>query len=110
MGSSVFHGGFSTFLAISSLFNAKVYYIQVFFKTWCCFIVCGLINGIILQPVLLSFIGPVYTTNAKENKNDEQVDENEKNQKKEQDSKEIKTLIISEKEKGKNDKDFTVVG
>ena len=79
MGSSVFHGGFSTFLAISSLFNAKVYYIQVFFKTWCCFIVCGLINGIILQPVLLSFIGPVYTTNAKENKNDEQVDENEKN-------------------------------
>ena len=71
MGSSVFHGGFSTFLAISSMFGAKVYYIQVFFKTWCCFIVCGLINGIILQPVLLSFIGPVYTTNAKENKNDE---------------------------------------
>ena len=69
MGSSVFHGGFSTLLAISAMFGAKVYYTQVFYKSWVCFISAGLVNGLILQPVILSFIGPVYTTNQDKKEN-----------------------------------------
>ena len=59
MGSSVFHGGFSTFLAISVLAFAKVYTFVVFFKTWFCMIIFGMLNGMVLLPVILSIFGPV---------------------------------------------------
>ena len=59
MGSSVFHGGFSTFLAIMFLAPSQIYAFQVFFKTWFCIIFFGLINGIVLLPVILSIVGPV---------------------------------------------------
>jgi len=48
MGSSVFHGGFSTFLAISTLAFAKHYVFGVFFKTWITMISFGMLNGLVL--------------------------------------------------------------
>jgi Niemann-Pick C1 protein len=59
MGSSVFHGGFSTFLAIIVLGAAKSYIFVVFFRMWVGIIVFGMANGFFLLPVILSFIGPV---------------------------------------------------
>jgi len=59
MGSSVFHGGFSTFLAIVMLSMGKLYSIQMGFKIWVCIIGYGLLNGIVLMPTLLSILGPV---------------------------------------------------
>ena len=59
MGSSVFHGGFSTFLAISCLAGSKSYVFVVFYKLWFGIIVFGMSNGFLLLPVLLSYMGPV---------------------------------------------------
>jgi len=59
MGSSVFHGGVSTFIAIAMLGFAKLYTLKVFFKTWIIIIIFGLLNGIILLTILLSMFGPV---------------------------------------------------
>lgn len=59
MGSSVFHGGISTLIAIAMLGFAKLYTLLVFFKTWLIIIIFGLLNGIILLPILLSLFGPV---------------------------------------------------
>lgn len=57
MGSSVFHGGFSTFLAISALAPSKSYIFEVFFKCWFSIVFFGLCNGFFLLPVILSYIG-----------------------------------------------------
>ena len=62
MGSSVFHGGFSTLLAISVMAFATLYTFKVFWKTWTIMIVFGMLNGMILQPVILSFFGPIENT------------------------------------------------
>ena len=59
MGSSVFHGGFSTFLCIVVLSQAKVYSIVVFFKSWIIIVGLGLLNGLVLLPVILSLVGPL---------------------------------------------------
>ncbi len=59
MGSSVFHGGFSTFLAIITLSAAKSYIFKVFFKLWFGIIVFGMANGFLLLPVILSVVGPL---------------------------------------------------
>ena len=59
MGSSVFHGGFSTMIAISMLYWAKLYNVIVFFRTWVIIIGFGMLNGMVLLPVMLSMIGPV---------------------------------------------------
>ena len=48
MGSSVFHGGFSTLLAVSMLGLARLYIFSVFFKTWFTMILFGMLNGMIL--------------------------------------------------------------
>lgn len=58
MGSSVFHGGFSTFLAISVLGLSKSYVFECFFKCWVAIIFFGMCNGFFLLPVILSFCGP----------------------------------------------------
>ena len=58
MGSSVFHGGFSTFVAISVLAPAKTYIFVVFYRMWFGIILVGMANGFMLLPVTLSFIGP----------------------------------------------------
>ena len=59
MGSSVFHGGFSTLLAISALAPSSSYVFVVFFKLWVGIIVFGMSNGFFLLPVILTYIGPV---------------------------------------------------
>ena len=59
MGSSVFHGGFSTFLAIFVLAPGKTYIFFSMFRLWFGIILFGMSNGFILLPVMLSFVGPV---------------------------------------------------
>ena len=59
MGSSVFHGGFSTFAAIFVLAPGKTYIFLVFFRAWFGIILFGMANGFLLLPVILSFVGPV---------------------------------------------------
>lgn len=58
MGSSVIHGGISTFLAVLVLSMAKSYIFVVFFKLWFGIVVFGMSNGFILLPIILSFVGP----------------------------------------------------
>jgi len=59
MGSSVFHGAFSTFLAIICLSPSSSYIFISFFKMWFGIIVFGVANGFILLPVLLTLCGPL---------------------------------------------------
>ena len=59
MGSSVFHGGVSTFLAICVLGFSKSYVFIIFFRLWVGIIVFGMANGFLLLPVVLSIIGPI---------------------------------------------------
>ena len=61
MGSSVFHGGFSTFVAISVLAPAKTYIFVVFYRMWFGIILFGMANGFLLLPSILSFVGPTKT-------------------------------------------------
>ena len=61
MGSSVAHGGISTFLAIILLAGSQSYIFEVFFKLWFGIIVFGMSNGFILLPIILSLIGPTRT-------------------------------------------------
>lgn len=58
MGSSVFHGGFSTLLAILALGGSSSYVFVVFFKLWVGIIIFGMASGFFLLPVVFSFIGP----------------------------------------------------
>lgn len=59
MGSSVFHGAFSTLLAIIVLSPSKSYIFKAFFRMWFGIIIFGVANGFILLPVLLSLCGPL---------------------------------------------------
>ena len=61
MGSSVFHGGFSTFLAISFISLGDTYIFVAFYRLWFGIILFGMCNGFLLLPVLLSLIGPTKT-------------------------------------------------
>lgn len=70
MGASVFHGAFSTFLAIIVLSPSKSYIFISFFKMWFGIIVFGVANGFIFLPVLLSLCGPLNQVKRK----DSQVD------------------------------------
>ena len=67
MGSSVFHGGFSTFLAVAVLGVSKSYVFVVFFKLWMGIIIFGMANGFFLLPVIFSFIGPTETHDGEGN-------------------------------------------
>ena len=59
MGSSVFHGAFSTFLAIIVLSPSNSYIFKSFFKMWFGIIIFGVANGFIFLPVMLSLCGPL---------------------------------------------------
>ena len=67
MGSSVFHGGFSTFIAIVVLAPSNTYVFIVFFRLWFGIILFGMMNGFILLPVILTFVGPIYTITEEDN-------------------------------------------
>ena len=60
MGSSVWHGGFSTFMAISVLAPSQTYIFVVFYRLWFGIILFGMANGFLLLPVILSFVGPIH--------------------------------------------------
>jgi predicted RND superfamily exporter protein len=57
LGSSVLHGGISTFLAIFILAFSRGYIFLLFFKSFFGIVVFGLAHGLILLPVILSWIG-----------------------------------------------------
>jgi len=59
MGSSVFHGAFSTLLAIIVLAPSNSYIFKSFFKMWFGIIIFGVSNGFILLPVMLALCGPL---------------------------------------------------
>lgn len=59
IGTSVFHGAVSTFLAIVTISASTSYIFRVFFKQWFGIIVFGIIHGFGLLPVLLSILGPL---------------------------------------------------
>lgn len=69
MGSSVFHGGASTFLAISVLAFSNSYVFTVFFRTWMGIVVFGISNGFLLLPIILSEFGPLIDHSAEEKEN-----------------------------------------
>jgi len=58
MGSSVFHGGFSTLLAVMALGASSSYIFVVFFKLWVGIIIFGMSGGFFLLPIIFSYIGP----------------------------------------------------
>ena len=61
MGSSVFHGGFSTFTSLSVLAPSKTYAFVVFYRMWFGIILFGMANGFLLLPVVLSYVGSTET-------------------------------------------------
>mmetsp|Transcript_308 Transcript_308/g.484 ORF Transcript_308/g.484 Transcript_308/m.484 type:complete len:906 (-) Transcript_308:2565-5282(-) len=58
IGAPVLNGAFSTFLAILFQAFSKSYVFRVVFFDFLCAIFFGCINGLVLLPVLLSFVGP----------------------------------------------------
>ncbi|XP_033117064.1 NPC intracellular cholesterol transporter 1-like [Anneissia japonica] len=58
IGPAVFNGGFSTFLVFILLSLSNSYIYQVFFKVFLLVVMFGLFHGLVLLPVLLSWIGP----------------------------------------------------
>ena len=62
MGSSVFHGGFSTFVSLSVLAPSQTYIMKVFYRMWFGIILFGMANGFLLLPVLLSYFGPTKSS------------------------------------------------
>jgi len=73
MGSSVFHGGFSTFIAILVLAPGTTYIFLAFFRLWFGIILFGMANGFMLLPVVLSFIGPTKSVEVEDNKVENKV-------------------------------------
>ena len=66
MGPPVFNGGFSTFLAFVLLADSEIQIYVVFFRIFFLVVWCGLYNGLVLMPVVLSLIGPkAVITDAK---------------------------------------------
>jgi len=58
MGTAVFNGGFSTFLAFLPLFMSKSFVFSTFFKVFLLVAAFGLFHGLIFLPVTLSWFGP----------------------------------------------------
>merc|ERR1711988_329389 len=58
LGSSVFHGNFSTFLVMVPLATANSFIFQVFFKLLSLILLFAMFQGLLVLPVVLSLIGP----------------------------------------------------
>jgi Niemann-Pick C1 protein len=58
IGPAVMNGGISTFLAFILLSNSKSHVFITFFKIFFLVVVFGLFQGLVVLPVILSFVGP----------------------------------------------------
>ena len=58
MGTAVLHGATSTFLAVVVLAGSKSFIFEVFFKQFFAICLFGALHGLVLLPVLLSYLGP----------------------------------------------------
>jgi len=58
MGAPVFHGGFSTFVAVVLLSLTDSYIFLTFFKMFAMVVIFGLTHGLVFLPALLSILGP----------------------------------------------------
>jgi len=61
IGVSVINGGISTLLAVFVISFTDSYVFRVFFRSWLCIVTFGIAHGLILLPILLSWIGPSQT-------------------------------------------------
>merc|ERR1711968_332201 len=66
MGTSVLHGGISTFVAVVVLATSKSYIFVVFFQMFFGICVFGLAHGMIFLPVVLAIVNPKANDNAKD--------------------------------------------
>jgi Patched family len=66
MGSSILLGGLSTFLGVLPLAFGTSTVMQTVFKCLCSMVVLGLTHGLIVLPVLLSFVGPILHIRAED--------------------------------------------
>ncbi|XP_078600585.1 patched domain-containing protein 3-like [Branchiostoma floridae x Branchiostoma japonicum] len=74
IGTAVFNGGFSTFLAFVLLSGSQSYIFQAFFKVFFGVVLFGLWHGLVFLPVICSLIGPApYNTSL-----DKKTDQSEK--------------------------------
>ncbi|XP_033117037.1 patched domain-containing protein 3-like isoform X2 [Anneissia japonica] len=64
IGPAVFNGGFSTLLAFVLLSLSSSYIFRTFFKIFFLVVLFGLFHGLVLLPVLLSWIGPAPYASA----------------------------------------------
>ena len=59
MGASILLGGLSTFLGVVPLAFSTSTVMRTVFICLCTMVVLGLAHGLIVLPVLLSFVGPI---------------------------------------------------
>ena len=58
IGPAVFNGGFSTFLAFVLLATSRSHVFSSFFKIFFLVVAFGLFHGLLVLPVILTFVGP----------------------------------------------------
>lgn len=66
MGASVLLGGLSTFLGVLPLAFSTSTVMQTVFICLCAMVVLGLAHGLIVLPVILSFVGPICNISAED--------------------------------------------
>eukprot|EP00058_Branchiostoma_floridae_P007566 XP_002593054.1 hypothetical protein BRAFLDRAFT_74381 [Branchiostoma floridae] len=71
IGTAVFNGGFSTFLAFVLLSGSQSYIFQTFFKVFFGVVLFGLWHGLVFLPVICSLIGPAPYHTSSDNKMDQ---------------------------------------
>ena len=64
MGPAIINGGLTTFLAVVPLYFSQSHVFLTFFKVFFLTVTFGLFHGIILLPVILSWIGPTSKKNS----------------------------------------------
>jgi predicted RND superfamily exporter protein len=73
IGPAVMNGGISTFLAFILLANSKSHVFDTFFKIFFLVVVFGLFQGLVVLPIVLSFIGPTsYAISTSSSESDEE--------------------------------------
>ena len=59
MGAPMVHGAISTLIAVAFIFGSRTpFLVKYYAGLFCAMIVISFLNGMVLLPVILSFIGP----------------------------------------------------